>query len=291
MKLRVSQQRSWLGASLRSLFWLPALFFAGQPQPAHAEVVTATICTVAQFICPAVDVVATGARSNGVNVLSANRYAILPFSFTSPLIDFSGEVLVADVAGKYITSWGEGTASSGALGLGDYLDVTISQNYVTAPGPWSFDELNSGTCNGNASLAASTSLVEGTVNGAGLPVLGAIGDCAIAPFVYGAGPYGKTVGAVTNMTAAAQFYFSPVGGLAPQAITLPWGNDIPDPNVTGGIITPSNIPVGVLPVPEPGDLGFLGVLPIAVALWRRSFKTGKRAAQLAPVATLRSQRH
>jgi hypothetical protein len=139
--------------------------------------------------------------------------------------------VAADSGGQYIYSWGTGVATDFApLGTGLYLDVTISQNYITVPGLWGFSELNVGTCNATAALNASTSLVQGSVNGALLPVLGQVGDCAIAPFAYGSGPFGKNVGLVTNMTAAAQFFFAPgVGGN--QQITLPWGDDFPDPTI------------------------------------------------------------
>ena len=253
------------------------------PKPANAVVVTAVICNNPDFFCnQAGDVVLdSGIRGNGVGVLGANRYTILPFVFNDFRMNFSGTIVAADSAGKYIYSWGTGTATDfDPFGTGLYLDVTISQNYITAPGLWGFSELNVGTCNATAAVNASTSLVQGAVNGALLPVLGQIGDCAIAPFAYGAGPYAKNVGLVTNMTAAAQFFFAP--GLAGnQQITLPWGNDFPDPSINfndpnnpQNFITNTDIPAGFIDQnPEPGTLAMvLGALSAAALRFRRRSK-------------------
>ena len=244
------------------------------PIGANAVVVTAAICNNADFLCnqPGDVVLDSGIRANGVGILGANRYSILPFLFNDALMNFTGNVVVADSGGQYIYSWGTGTATAfdpllnGASGgIGFFLDVTISQNYITVPGLWGFSEMNVGNCNATASLNGSTSLVQGVVNGAALPVLGVVGDCAGAPFAFGSGPWLQNVGLVTNMTAAAQFYFAP--GLAgAQQITLPWGDDFPDPTINfndpnnpQNFITLNDIPAGFVDqTPEPGTLTMLG---------------------------------
>jgi hypothetical protein len=259
------------------LFLLVALFVA-QPNQAKATTVAAVICTGAEFPCLPADVVDSGIRANGVGLLGPNRYAILPFSFSDALMSFNGTVAVADSAGKFIYSWGTGTATAGGLGIGLYLDVGITQNYVTAPGGWGISEMNVGTCNATAAANASTSLLQGAVNGVALPVLGAIGDCAIAPFAYGAGPFAFTLGLNTNLTAAAQFFFAP--GLAGvQTITLPWGDDFPDPTINFNdpndplnFITPSDLPNNFLDAaPEPATFGLVGGILGMAAMVRRRF--------------------
>jgi hypothetical protein len=249
------------------------------PTSAHATVVTASICTGADFFCnaPGDVVVDSGFRSNGVGLLGANRFAIQPFVFNDARMNFTGTVVVADLAGQFIYSWGTGVATAfDPGGIGFFLDVTISQNYLTVPGPGAFAELNSGTCNATAAANASTSLVQGVVNGVTLPVLGVVGDCAVAPFAFGSGPFPRNVGLVTNMSVAAQFFFAP--GLAgAQQITLPFGDDFPDPTLNFNdpnnplnFITNTDIPVGLTDaVPEPGTFVLLGGALSAVAFWLR----------------------
>jgi hypothetical protein len=254
------------------------------PTSAHAGVVTATLCTGADFFCnaPGDTVVDSGIRSNGVGLLGVNRFAIQPFAFADARLNFTGTVVVADRGGQFIYSWGTGVATafdpllngaSGGIGL--FLDITISQNYLTVPGVGAFAELNAGTCNATASANASTSLVQGVVNGVTLPVLGGVGDCAIAPFAFGSGPFLRNVGLVTNMSAAAQFFFAP-GAAGAQQITLPWGDDFPDPalnfndpNNPQNFITNTDIPQGLTDLPEPGTFTQLGGALCAVALWLR----------------------
>jgi hypothetical protein len=142
-----------------------------------------------------------------------------------------------------------------------YLDVAVSQNYVTAPGVWSFGELNVGSCNAAAGAAGSTSTVLGLVNGA--PMAPLTGLCP-GPFAVGSGPYVAGLGLVTNLSAAAQFVFGPSAGI--QAITLPWGDDLPfdqtnfDFNsINNGFITPDNIPGGFQDAaPEPASFSLMG---------------------------------
>ena len=255
------------------------------PQPAHATVVAATICIGPEFPCTPADTVAFGSRGNGVGLLGPNRWAALPFVFNNALMTFAGNVLVVDSGGTSIYSWGTGTATETAAGnafgaangfLGNlYLDVGITQNYVTAVGNWNFGEMNVGTCNAAAAAANSGDFVRGFVNGNGMATLP--GPCAAAPFAFGSGPYNINLGAVTNLTALAQFVFGPGG--APQSITLPWGDDLPDqsidfndPNaIINSFITPDNIPQGFEDAaPEPASFSLIGGgLLVAGALLRR----------------------
>jgi len=180
-----------------------AIFLAAlllvQPPPAQATIITATICSgplaTTDFTCtaPGNVVVDSGIRNNFVPLQLGNTYSISPFAFSDAFMTFSGTIMTTDILGRYIYSWASGVATAGALGVGDTMDVTISQNYVTVPGLWGFSEFDNGTCNGNAIAAGSTSLVQGAVTSLGatnlLPVLGAAGDCRAAPFALGAGPF------------------------------------------------------------------------------------------------------
>jgi len=235
----------------RGLLWpIPLLllgaFLVSSPKPAHATTVAATLCIGPEYPCAPADVLDSGIRANGVGLLGPNRWAALPFVFSDPQASFTGNVFVADAGGTFIYSWGTGVATMAPTAINLYLDVAIAQNYVTAPGVWNFAELNVGSCNAAAGAAGSTSTVRGFVNGA--PMAPLIGLCP-GPFALGSGPYVATLGLTTNLTAAAQFVFGPSLGV--QAITLPWGDDLPvdqlhfDPTtINNGFITPSNIPPG-----------------------------------------------
>ena len=255
------------------------------PQPAHATVVAATICIGPEFPCAPADTVDFGSRANGVGLLGPNRFAALPFVFNDALMNFAGNVLVVDRGGTFIYSWGTGTATETAAGnafgatfgfAGNlYLDVGITQSYVTAPGNWNFAEMNVGTCNVAAALANSGDFVRGFVNGNGMATLP--GPCVAAPFAFGSGPYNINLGLVTNLTALAQFVFGPGG--SPQSITLPWGDDLPDQNIDFGdpnavinsFITPDNLPSDFIDAaPEPASFSLIGGgLMVAGALLRR----------------------
>jgi len=261
-------------------FCSAALVFAGAlalVQSAKATTVTAVICNNADFLCnqPGDVVIDSGIRTDLVGLLGASQYTLLPFNFADALMSFSGTVVAADAGAKFIYLWGTGTASTVAAPAGDYLDVTITQSYLTVPGPWGFSEIDVGTCNAVAQANASTSEMVGVVNGAALPVLGAAGDCANAPFAFAAGPGFTLVPAITTMTAAAQFFFA--GGAAGQTITLPWGDDFPDPTINFNdpnnpfnFITNTDIPAGFTLAPEPAMSGlFGGGLLVAVSVWRR----------------------
>jgi hypothetical protein len=135
-------------------------------------------------------VVDSGFRANGVGLLGPNRYAILPFSFSDALINFSGMIVVADSGGQFIYSWGTGVATAAPTGVAEFLDIGITQSYVTQPGNWGFSEMNVGGCNAATTAAGSSSAVQGAVNGVGLPILGGPGDCAAGAFSLGARPFG-----------------------------------------------------------------------------------------------------
>ena len=248
------------------------------PRPAKAITIAAQLCTGADFLCnQAGDVIVdSGVRTNFVGLLGANTRSILPFLFTDALVTFNGTIVAADRAATFIYLWGTGTATANVAAAGLYFDIAVGQNYITQPGLWGFSEINRGTCNANASAAASTSLMQGIVNGGALPVIGAIGDCAIAPFGYGAGPFPFLGGGVTNMTETAQFFFAP--GLYPQSITLPWGDDFPDPtlnfndpNNPDNFITDTDVPAGFTDVstPEPATFGLLGGALFGLGLFGR----------------------
>jgi len=76
------------------------------PTGANAVVVTAMICNNADFLCnqPGDVVIDSGIRGNGVGILGANRYSTLPFVFNDALMNFTGNVVVADSGGQYIYS-------------------------------------------------------------------------------------------------------------------------------------------------------------------------------------------
>jgi len=244
---------------------LPALvlgaFLVSSPKPAQATIVTATLCIGPEYPCLPADTLDTGFRANGVNVLGPNQWAALPFTFADAQASFTGNIFVADAGGTYIYSWGTGTATMGPTPFNLYLDVAITQNYVTAPGVWAFAELNDGSCNAAAGAAGSTSTVLGLVNGAAMAPL--TGFCP-GPYQVGSGPYLANIGLVTNLTSAAQFVFGPSAGI--QTITLPWGNDLPFDQVdfdfnsiNNGFITPSNIPQGFTDAaPEPASFSLIG---------------------------------
>src|SRR5882724_5251843 len=172
-----------------------------QPQQATATTVTATICTVNTFPCPLINTVDSGIRTNGVGILGANRYSLLPFVFADAFATFTGNILVTDSAGVFIYMWGGGVATNLAAPAGGfYLDVGIQQTYLTAAGVGQFSEFNNGNC--NAATIGTTSGVAATlgVNGGFLPVLGAgFNNCPA--FSQGAGPAAVAIGNFTTLTA------------------------------------------------------------------------------------------
>ena len=225
-----------------------ALGVVSQPRQANATVVTAVECSVNIFPCPAPFIIDAGSRANGVGLLGPNQFSGLPFVFNNADVVFAGNILTVDLAGINIYVWGGGAATNLANPLpgGFYLDVAISQNYVTAPGVGLFSEFNKGTCTNNTIGTASGVAATLSVNGGAMPVMGNFGDCVaggapggvLTGFNFAAGPFPIAVGGATNLTALAQYYFDPAGGIG-QSIDLPWGEQFPD--------------IG-LPLPDPGNL-------------------------------------
>lgn len=248
---------------LLALAGLLILLIGIQPPVVTATTIGATVCSVSIFPCPPLFTVDSGARTNGVGILGPNRYALLPFLFTDGAATFIGNVLVTDIAGRYVYMDVSGIARNN-FASGFWLDVAVTQNYVTRPGVWGFSEANIGFANGLAILGGlnGTGVADQlAVNGFLLPPLGYYGDTALGAWAFGAGPFFGTVGGITNMTGLASFYFSP--GLFGQAIDIPMDVDFPDPALNGVIPNPSNIgaisaQLGLQPIPEPGSLLLLG---------------------------------
>ena len=248
---------------------LLAAICVAHPQRAHAATVTAVLCAGAEFPCLPADTLDAGFRSNGVGTLLANRYTLLPFVFDDASVNFTGTMLAVDSQGKFVYLWGGGVGTS-KLGVGPlWLDVQLSQSYVTAPGVWSFSEFNSGSCNAAATGAGDNILATLGINGATpLPVMN--GVCT--PFNVSGGPVGVGVGNVTNLTGLAQFKFN--FGPVNQQVNLPWGEDFPDPAITI-FPDPNHLPAGFteqtvqVPVPEPSTWLLMGVGLLSVALLRR----------------------
>jgi hypothetical protein len=255
---------SWPSSAL-----LGVMFLFAHSHMARAEDIAVVICDVAAFSCPADDIV-DGSLAQLIygNVLGANRYIVQSINYADPLGDatFTGTFVTADSAGKYIYAWGTGVATGNAAVAGDYLDVSFRQNYATVPGLWSFSEMLSGSCDANAMAAPASVGFQGQVNGANLSVIGPPNDCAASPFTYSAGPFLKSVGRVTQLLGGVQYFF-PVGGNYPETITLPFGDDFPDPSINFNdpnnpfnFITNTDIPQGFTQqpnVPEPSTLGYV----------------------------------
>jgi hypothetical protein len=254
--------------------WLGLSLFMALPRAAQAEDVAIVICDVGQFSCPEGDIVG-GSLFQLIpnNLLRANRYIVQPINYVDPgFASFNGTFVTADAGGKFIYAWGTGTATATAAMSNLYLDVSFRQNYVTVPGVWSFGEMLNANCDANAMADSSSIGFQGQVNGSNLPTLGAVGDCAAGNIVAGAGPFTKSVGSVTQMLAGAQFFF-PAGGNFNQSITLPFGDDFPDPTISFNdtnnplnFITNQDIPDGFTQdanVPEPTYV----VLLAAGGLW------------------------
>src|SRR5438874_9196482 len=130
---------------------LLALGLISQPHQAHATMVTVVQCSVNIFPCPVPFVIDSGFRTNSVALIGPNQFAALPFVFNNADVVFAGNILTVDLAGINIYVWGGGAATNLAnlLPGGFYLDVAISENYVTAGGIGFFSEFNNGTCTNN----------------------------------------------------------------------------------------------------------------------------------------------
>jgi hypothetical protein len=208
----------------------------------------------------------SGIRANGVGVLPANTFALLNFAFSDALVSFTGTMLATDVAGQWIYNWGSGTATD-ILSLPLTLDVSFQQTYATLAGGATFNDMMVGSCAGGTG-ANSGAIGQGIVNLTGLSVL--TGNCNA--FTQLGTPVSGTIGNLTTLTAAAQFVFT-AGSAVGSSITLPWGDDFPDPGIAGdaqGFIDPSNIPNGFTDAaPEPGTLFLAGGSLCLAGLLRR----------------------
>jgi len=221
--------------------------YAVHPQQAHGATVTAVLCAGAEFPCLPANTLDSGFRANNVNTLLANRYTLLSFVFDDASANFTGTMLAVDSQGKFVYLWGGGVGTSKLGGGPLWLDVQLSQSYVTVPGTWSFSEFNSGGCNANATAAGDNILATLAINGATpLPVMN--GVCQ--PFNVSGGPVAVGgIGVVTTLTGLAQFKFN--AGGANQQVNLPWGEDFPDPAITV-FPDPNNLPAGFTEqAPEP----------------------------------------
>jgi len=131
--------------SIRSLLGLLAVA-AGAclfPSEAHAVTVTAVLCSVNIYPCPAGFFIDSGTRSYGPGLLGANQYVILPFNFNDAISNFSGTVMATDSRGQFTYLWGGGVGTD-KTGGAMWLDVAISQTFVTVPGPAAYSEFNRG---------------------------------------------------------------------------------------------------------------------------------------------------
>jgi hypothetical protein len=252
------------------------LFF-GQPRSAKGLDIAVVICDVAMFSCPADDIV-PGSLFQYIpnNTLRPNTYILQSFSADG----FTGTFLTADSGGKYIYAWGTGTAVSDLNDAGLYLDVSMRQNYVTAPGKWTFGESLNSTCDAAAQAGPASIAAQGQVNGTNLAVLGFPGDCAAGGVIASAGGYNFTVGRVTQMLAGASFQFPAAG----ETINLPFGDDFPNPDINdGNFFTPGNIPEGFTQVqntPEPSTVALIGLGVCAMAFFRIRSKSVRRSTHV-----------
>ena len=245
------------------------------PARTDATTVTAVLCRGAEYPCAPADILDSGVRGNGVSLLAANSYAILPFTFNDALASFTGNIMVTDSRGQYTYLWGGGVGTD-KTGGAMWLDVAISQTYVTVPGIAAYSEFDRGGCNTSATLDGSFVQATAAVNGNpfALPVL--TGTCPA--FNVRGGPSVGVIGSATNLTDLAQFDFLP--GLANEQMNLPWGEDDPDPNLNftdptdpENVPTPNDIPAGFASaVPEPSAIFLMGSGLIGLGLLRRRLK-------------------
>jgi len=247
------------------------LFF-GQAREAKALDVAVVICTVADFSCPEANIVGgTLFQYIPNNVLGANRYIVQSFSADG----YTGTFVTADSGGKFIYAWGTGQAVANALDAGNYLDVSMRQTYVTAPGTWTFGESLNANCDAASQADASSIAAQGQVNGNNMAVLGAPGDCGQnnGSVIASSGGYLLNVGTRTQMLAGVSFKLGAVG----DTITLPFGDDFPNPDINNGdFITNTTIPTDFTAqdnTPEPSTLAVMCAGLCAMALLRKRFAT------------------
>jgi PEP-CTERM motif len=255
--------------------------FIGPARQAKALDVAVVLCDVSMFSCPENDIV-PGSLFQFIpnNVLLPNKYIVQSFSADG----YTGTFVTADSGGKYIYAWGTGTATADANNTGLYLDVSMRQTYVTAPGKWTFGESLNANCSAAAQGDGSSIAAQGQVIGVNLAVMGGPGDCAGngGNIVASSGGYQFTLGTRTQMLAGVSFLLGAVG----DTITLPFGDDFPDPTINFNdpnnplnFITNTDIPNGFTPqenTPEPSTLGVMGAGLCAMALLRKRLANARR---------------
>jgi hypothetical protein len=146
------------------------------PQHVQAATITAVLCTGPEFPCALADVLDSGFRANASAYWGpTGKPCCRLFSTMLPRAS-PGTMLAVDSQGKFVYLWGGGIGTS-KLGLPLWLDVQLSQTYLTVPDVWSFSEFNSGTCNAAATTAVDSASATVAINGATpLPVM--FGPCS-----------------------------------------------------------------------------------------------------------------
>ncbi|HEY6434632.1 MAG TPA: PEP-CTERM sorting domain-containing protein [Acetobacteraceae bacterium] len=245
-------------------------------QQAHATTMTAAVTC---FAGPCAN--DGGIRSNGVGILLFNRYAVLPFLFFDGNATLTGTAVVADVrigAANFIYLYAYGVGTQSGAGGGFFLSSAITQNYQTLGGIGSFGAFNIGACNGIGFLAGDGAIMTPYVNGRA--VGGGRGLTACTPFAQAYGPQAQAIGGLTNLTATDVMQLNGIAGGGAQ-ITLPWGDDIPDPALTQlntdiNGDSPTNVisdlqALGLTQqIPEPATLALLGSAFLGLGALRRT---------------------
>jgi len=247
-RIALTGRLSWAAGLL-----IPAALMMALPRPSNAGVITAVQCAVQVYPCPGGAIIASGTQTNFVNVIGANQFSILNYNFGNAAVSYSGTVMGTDIAGTWIYLWGSGTVTD-KLGGALVLDVAFQQNYLTFAGPAVFNDAIVGGCGGGVG-ANSGAIGQGIVNATGLSVL--IGNCStFNPFVVVGNAVGGAIGNLTTLTGAAQFVFT-AGSAAGSTVTLPWGDDFPDPALN------FNDPNNPLNLIDPADDAGLGLTSAA----------------------------
>jgi hypothetical protein len=256
------------------------------PQQSHADVVAAALCAVQQYPCVGANILDSGIRNDGLNLLGANTFDIMNFSFADAAVTFNGTMMATDIAGRWIYLWGSGTATD-VLGGALNLDVAFTESYRTVPGNWTFNDMIVGGCAGGTG-PNSGAIAQGVVNATGLSVIG--GNCSnFNPFASVGIPVNGNLGGLTRLTGAAQFVFT--AGSAPgSTVTLPWGDDFPDPainfndpsNPINDIDPTDDSGLGLQPTPEPGALPWLAGAIVLLGMARH--RASRRNRLLANVS-------